>query len=89
MNAYFPSQTISIRIIDHFNINKNKMYLEAMSNMTLYELRAQIGKHINAYVHEFKILINEQELDPRFNGQIIHTLDLSSSDLIIEKKVSL
>lgn len=89
VNALFPSQTISLKIIDHFNVNKSKMIMEVHSNLTLYELRAQIARHINAYVNEFKIMINEVELDPRFNGQVIHTLDLSSGDLVLEKKVTI
>jgi hypothetical protein len=36
-----------------------------------------------------KISQNDREIDPRFNGHIIHTLNLSEGDLIIEKKVSI
>lgn len=59
------------------------------SNLTLYELRVHIGRAINAYVHEMKISSNDQEIDPRLNGHIIHTLQISNYDLIVEKKVNI
>jgi len=59
VNALFLNQTINIKIIDHFNVNKSKVLMEVPANLTLYELRAQIAKHINAYVHEFKIIIQD------------------------------
>jgi hypothetical protein len=36
-----------------------------------------------------KILIDDKELDERLNGHVIHTIDLTSSDLIIEKNVTI
>lgn len=36
-----------------------------------------------------KIIQDDQEIDPRLNGHIIHTLNLSSGDLVIEKKISI
>lgn len=51
VNALFPLQKIQLRVIDHFNINKTRIYLEVPSNMTLYEVKVEIGKSINAYVH--------------------------------------
>jgi hypothetical protein len=36
-----------------------------------------------------KIILNGEEIDPRLNGHIIHTLNLSGGDLIIEKKVTI
>jgi hypothetical protein len=89
VDSLFPVQMITIRVIDHFNVNKCKITMEVPSNLTLFELRTQIGRTINAYVHEMKISQNDQEIDHRMNGQIIHTLNLSAGDLIIEKKVTI
>lgn len=47
----FPYQTITIRVIDHFNVTKKKLVMEVPANFTLYELRAEIARHINAYVY--------------------------------------
>lgn len=33
-------------------------------------------------------MLGDKELNPRLNGRVIHTLALSSSDLIVEKKVT-
>lgn len=33
-----------------------------------------------------RIMINGKELEDKYNGHVIHTLDLSS-DLVVEKKV--
>ena len=51
VNALFPLQKIQLRLIDHFNVNKTRMLMEVPSNWTLYELRHEIGKNINAYIH--------------------------------------
>ena len=56
--ALFPPQKISLRVIDYFNVNKSRIFLEVPSNLTLHELRYEIGKHINAYPHEMKMLMN-------------------------------
>lgn len=58
VNALFPPQKISLRVIDYFNVNKSRIFLEVPSNLTLHELRYEIGKHINAYPHEMKIVSN-------------------------------
>ena len=47
-----------------------------------------IAKHLNAYPHELRLLLGDKELDPRFNGRVIHTLGLTNSELVAEKKVS-
>ena len=86
VNALFPPQKISLRVVDYFNVNKSRMFLEVPSNLTLHELRFEIGRHINAYPHEMKIMANGKELDNRLNGQVLHTINLTS-DLLIEKKV--
>jgi len=57
--------------------------MEVASNLTLYELRVHIGRTINAYVHEMKISLNNQEIDPRLNGHVIHSLKISGGDLIV------
>lgn len=54
----FPLQKIQIKIIDHFNVSKSRVLMELPSNFTLYELRHEIGKTINAYIHEMKIMMN-------------------------------
>ena len=51
---------ITIRIIDHFNVNKSKVTMEVPSNLTLYEFRVHIGRTINAYVNEMKIMQNDK-----------------------------
>ena len=51
---------MTIKIVDHFNVNKSKITVEVPSNLTLYELRVQIGRTINAYVNEMKIMHNEE-----------------------------
>lgn len=35
-----------------------------------------------------KTILNSKELDDKYNGHVIHTLDLSG-DLVIEKKVDI
>lgn len=57
--------------------------MEVASNLTLYELRVHIGRTINAYVHEMKISLNNQEIDPRLNGHVLHSLKISGGDLIV------
>ena len=89
VDSLFPVQMITIRVIDHFNVNKCKITMEVPSNLTLFELRTQIGRTINAYVNEMKIMQSDIEIDPRMNGHIIHTLNLSDGDLIIEKKITI
>jgi hypothetical protein len=79
---------MTLKILDHFNVNKTKITIEVPSNLTLWELRVHIGRTINAYVNEMKISSNGEEIDSRFNGHIIHTLNLQASDLIIEKKIT-
>lgn len=85
VDALFPAQKIAIRVIDYFNVNKTKIYLEVPSNFTLHELRYEIGKHINAYPHEMKMLVNGVELDNRLNGQVLHAIKLQG-DIVVEKK---
>ena len=51
VDSLFPAQMITIRVIDHFNVNKCKITMEVPSNLTLFELRTQIGRTINAYVN--------------------------------------
>lgn len=58
VDSLFPSQMITVKVIDHFNVNKCKITMEVPSNLTLYELRVQIARTINAYVHEMKLLQN-------------------------------
>ena len=62
--------------------------MEVPSNWTLYELRHEIGKHINAYVHEMKIMMNGKELDHRYNGHVLHTIEFTT-DLIVEKRAEI
>ena len=62
--------------------------MELPSNFTLYELRHEIGKTINAYIHEMKIMMNGKELDHRLNGHVIHTIRFDG-DLVVEKKTEL
>ena len=45
-------------MIDHFNVNKVRILMEIPSNWTLFELRHHIGKTVNAYTSEMKILMN-------------------------------
>ena len=82
----FITQTLSLKLIDHFNVNKSRSYLEVSANLTLHELRAEIARHLNAYPSELRLLLGDKELDPRFNGRVIHTLGLTNSELIAEKK---
>lgn len=40
VHALFPSEKISIRLIDNFNTNRSKMSFFLPSNMTLYQFRS-------------------------------------------------
>lgn len=86
VSSLFITQTLSLKLIDHFNVNKSRSFLEVSASLTLHELRAEIARHLNAYPHELRLLVGDKELDPRFNGRVIHTLNLTNSDLIAEKK---
>jgi hypothetical protein len=79
---------LSLKLIDHFNVNKSRSFLEVSASLTLHELRAQIARHLNAYPHELRLLVNEKELDPRMNGRVIHTLGLTNSEIVAEKKMT-
>lgn len=62
--------------------------MEVPASLTLHELRAQIAKHLNAYPNELRLLLGDRQLDPRLSGRVIHTLNLTSADLIVEKCVT-
>ena len=82
VSSLFIVQTLSLKLIDHFNVNKTRSFLEVSANLTLHELRAEIARHLNAYPSELRLLVNEKELDPRLNGRAIHTLGLTNSELV-------
>ncbi len=84
LNALFPRQNLGLKIIDHFNLNKSKKYIEVPSDITLYELRVCIGRKINCYPHEMKLSVNNVEIDPRLNGHIIYTVPFKG-DIVVEK----
>jgi hypothetical protein len=88
VSSLFITQTLSLKLIDHFNVNKSRSLLEVEASLTLHELRAEIARHLNAYPHEVKLLLGDKELDPRLNGRVIYTLGLTNSEIIAEKKVS-
>ncbi len=58
------------------------MLMEVPSNLTFYELRAQLARQLNAYPHELKLLLGNKELDSRLSGRVIHTLNLTSAEII-------
>ena len=52
----FPTLSFAFTIHNNFNThNRSKFYLTVKSNITLYELRYLIGKHINAYGNEIRL----------------------------------
>ena len=73
----FLNQELTLRVVDHFNVNKCRMSIEAPASLTLHELKAIISRHINAFPKEVKLLHKDKELNPRLSGRVIHTLGLT------------
>lgn len=60
VNALFLSQSLTLRIVDHFNVNKSRMLMEVPAQLTLHELRGQLARQLNAYPHELKLLLGDK-----------------------------
>lgn len=60
VNALFLSQSLTLRIVDHFNVNKSRMLMEVPAHLTLHELRGQLARQLNAYPHELKLLVGDK-----------------------------
>ena len=85
MAGLFLNQVLSLKVVDHFNVNKCRMSIEAPASLTLHELKAIVSRHINAFPKEVKLLHGDKELNPRLSGRVIHTLGLTEGEVVVEK----
>lgn len=60
VSSMFITQRLTLKLIDHFNVNKSRSLLEVEASLTLHELRAEIARHLNAYPNEVKLLLGEK-----------------------------
>lgn len=85
VSRQLPPEKLSLNILNHFNEARTRLHLTVDSNLTLYELRHEIGKMLNAYGHELKMLCGEKLLDEHLNALSIDSLPLESTISIAKK----
>jgi len=79
VSRQLPPEKMHITFINHFNELRNKLHLTVNSNLTLYELRHEMGRLVNAYGHELKMYCGEKLLDEHWNALSIDSLPLDNT----------
>lgn len=63
MSKQLPPERFTYLVQNNFNELRTKFYLTVDSNLTLYELRHEIGKQVNGYASEVKLHCGSELLD--------------------------
>jgi hypothetical protein len=51
VSRQLPPEKLHLTVINHFNELRTRLHITVDSNLTLYELRHEIGKMVNAFGH--------------------------------------
>lgn len=87
-----PALPIGFTILNHFNQeNRNRFNIFVNSNITLYEFRFIIGRHVNAYGYELKLSFPSmstntyQLIEELYNGLTLQQIGLQGIILVTRK----